>query len=198
MQRLKTMKENLISCVQGEMGHLKEVDSKELGEAIDMIKDLEEAIYYATITKAMDDSEHKSQHSYQQQPIMYFTERYPVEHYRDMDYGRRYYTPRNYENTRMYEDGMRMYDGSTGTRMYDGTTMNMTMARDAREGRSAMSRKSYLESKEKHQDKAVHLKELDHYMQELSHDIVEMIGSATPEEKTMLQQKLTTLVGKIK
>ena len=30
---------------------IREVDTKELGEAIDMIKDLEEAIYYCTVTK---------------------------------------------------------------------------------------------------------------------------------------------------
>ena len=32
------------------MTHLEQADTKELGEAIDMIKDLEEAIYYKTIT----------------------------------------------------------------------------------------------------------------------------------------------------
>jgi hypothetical protein len=47
------MKEKLIECVQKEMGSLEQADTKELGEAIDMIKDLEEAIYYATITHAM-------------------------------------------------------------------------------------------------------------------------------------------------
>lgn len=55
MERLKAMKESLICCVQGQIqGNLKDVDTKELGEAVDMIKDLEEAIYYHTITKAME------------------------------------------------------------------------------------------------------------------------------------------------
>jgi hypothetical protein len=36
------------------MTHLDSVDAKELGEAIDMIKDLSEAIYYCTITEAME------------------------------------------------------------------------------------------------------------------------------------------------
>jgi hypothetical protein len=54
MERLKYMKEALISCVEKELGNLLEADSKELGEAIDMIKDLEETIYYSTITKAME------------------------------------------------------------------------------------------------------------------------------------------------
>jgi hypothetical protein len=53
MERLKYMKECLMCCVEGQMSHLDKTDTKELGEAIDMIKDLEEAIYYATITEAM-------------------------------------------------------------------------------------------------------------------------------------------------
>ena len=40
--------------------------------------------------------------------------------------------------------------------------------------------------------------ELDKYMQELSQDVVEMIEKATPEEKQLLQQKLTMLASKVK
>ena len=55
MERLKAMKESLMGCVEGQIhGHLNEVDAKELGEAVDMIKDLSEAIYYCTITEAME------------------------------------------------------------------------------------------------------------------------------------------------
>ena len=46
-----------MGCIEGQMTHLDEVDTKELGEAIDMIKDLEEAMYYCTITKAMEQKE---------------------------------------------------------------------------------------------------------------------------------------------
>ena len=61
MHRLEQMRECLIACVQNQIsGHLDQVDAKELGEAIDMIKDLDEAIYYRTITEAMkEDSEEK-------------------------------------------------------------------------------------------------------------------------------------------
>lgn len=48
-----------------------------------------------------------------------------------------------------------------------------------------------------HNDKNVHLKELENYMKELSSDIIEMIQGATPEEKQMLKTKMTTLVSKI-
>ena len=66
MERLKQMKDSLVSIVQSQMGgHLDQVDTKELGEAIDMIKDLEEAIYYCTITKAMTEKEDKEkEHNY--------------------------------------------------------------------------------------------------------------------------------------
>ena len=54
MERLEKMKEHLMGCVEGQIyGSLQDVDAKELGEAIDMIKDLAEAIYYCTITEAM-------------------------------------------------------------------------------------------------------------------------------------------------
>ena len=96
MERLKMMKENLMSAVQGQMGNLHNADTKELGEAVDMIKDLSEAIYYCTITEAMNKKEehgHESRYypvDYQYEPKMY-----PVYYtdYRDMDryQGRMYY-----------------------------------------------------------------------------------------------------------
>ena len=56
MEELKTMKQNLTSLVQSQMGNLDQVNTHELGEVIDMIKDLAEAIYYCTITEAMEKS----------------------------------------------------------------------------------------------------------------------------------------------
>ena len=53
-KRLMAMKENLASCIEYQLTHIDEVDSEELGEAIDMLKDLEEALYFCTITEAMN------------------------------------------------------------------------------------------------------------------------------------------------
>ena len=55
MHRMINMKETLMSCIENQLTHLDTVDTKELGEAIDMVKDLSEAIYYCTITEAMED-----------------------------------------------------------------------------------------------------------------------------------------------
>lgn len=53
MKRLCEMKNCLISAAQSQMSNLQNCDAEELGEVIDMIKDIEQAIYYCTITKAM-------------------------------------------------------------------------------------------------------------------------------------------------
>ena len=42
------------------------------------------------------------------------------------------------------------------------------------------------------------MKELEKYLQELSQDVTEMVQKATPEEKQMLQQKISLLATKIK
>lgn len=187
MERLKQMKDSLVSIVHSQMGgHLDQVDTKELGEAIDMIKDLEEAIYYCTITKAMTEKEgkEKEHHHYYTERVYpeYMPKYYP--YYRDMDR----------DTGRMY------YDGNGSSRGYDEvmTSYPSTMMRDAREGRSGRSRKSYMESKEMHQGKEMQMKELEKYMQELTHDIIEMVSDASPEEKAMLQQKVSMLATKIK
>ena len=60
--KLEHMKDVLICAVEHEIDNLENANCKELGEAIDMIKDLEEAIYYCTITEAMGENgnEHNS------------------------------------------------------------------------------------------------------------------------------------------
>ena len=202
MERLKMMKENLMAAVQGQMGNLHNADTKELGEAVDMIKDLSEAIYYCSIVKAMEEKDHeehkKGQVAYYIEPKMY-PDYYP--YYRDMDRG----------NGRMYYDGngggsssnggnnggsSSGGSGMSGSRGYTEMTLPIEM-RDRREGRSPRSRKTYMESKEMHHDKATQLKELEKYMQELTQDMVEMIEGASPEEKQYLEKRISSLATKI-
>lgn len=188
MDRLKRMKEDLIGCVQSQMYDLKHADAKELGEAIDMIKDLEEAIYYCTVTEAMEESKKEKGSTNMMNDAMYYSQRYAEPRFyreMDMDNGRMYYTTThggsgsNATNSRMYsEQPMRMYD--------------------SREGKSYMSRRNYMESKEMHHGKEKQMKELEAYAQELTQDIMEMIREASPEEKQLLQQKIATLSTKIK
>lgn len=60
MEDLKAIKKCLINQVQNECSDLKKVNTKELGEVIDMIKDLEEAMYYCAIIKAMEKGQDNS------------------------------------------------------------------------------------------------------------------------------------------
>lgn len=57
LHRLQEMKRQIACAVECELCDIANADTHELGEAIDMIKDLEEAIYYATITEAMNEKE---------------------------------------------------------------------------------------------------------------------------------------------
>ena len=189
MERLKQMKENLMACVSSQVcGNLAQVDTKELGEAIDMIKDLEEAIYYCTITKAMEEKpEHEVHHQGASQQ-----QHYPTEKVYPQDMGR--------VSGRMYYDGngnSSTMGGGNGSNSYF-EPMYMTDYRDMREGNSPIYRKMYMESKEMHHDKTKQMQELEDYMQELSKDITDMIKDASPEERQLLHQKLTTLASKVK
>ena len=194
-EALKMMKEQLMSCVQGQLGDISKVDAHELGEAVDMIKDLAEAIYYCTITESIEKSEeNKSQGetniNYYTTP--YYNKMYPD--YRDMERtgGYMYYpTGGNGGSMSGGSNG-----GSSGSRSYY-TEMPDIVGRDPREGRSPMRRRMYMEGKEMHNDPNSQLRELEAYLQELSSDITEMIKDASPEERATLHQKMTTLASKI-
>ena len=195
MKQLEQMKEILVGAVQGQMTHLENVDTKELGEAIDMIKDLAEAIYYCTVTEAMEGKEpvggHRETMYY---PVMYYQDR---EDWRPEDpYKRRYYDGNG--NSQGSTSGSTSTSSSgSGTRHYSERDLGEIM-RDRREGRSPMMRKMYMESKEMHKDKATSMHELEKYVQELTSDLMEMIEDASVEEKQLLSNKISTLATKIK
>lgn len=204
MKRLENMKETLMNCVMAQMADLKNTDTKELGEAVDMIKDLAEAIYYCTITEAMAGDKEKSQRE-----THYYTERIKEPYWMDKDPYYKRDSDRHYG--RMYYDGNG--GGGNGTSSSNGSSSSgndggsrsyyqereypMTDIRDPREGRSYMSRRMYMESKEMGKDKLGSIQDLDHYMKELSEDITEMIENASPEEKQLLQKKLNMLAQKV-
>lgn len=53
MEYLENIKDKLIELVQEQTEHFDCMNAQELGAVIDMIKDLDEAIYYHTITETM-------------------------------------------------------------------------------------------------------------------------------------------------
>ena len=198
MEQLKSMKHQLTSIVQEQLSNTQNVDTKELGEAVDMIKDLAEAIYYCTITEAMEENNKEEK---KQQHIMYYTpyKIYP-DYYRDMDYNKMYYSDRMYGAGGATPSDIGMGSMGSNSREHQDRIMPREYPiemRDYREGRSGMSRRTYMESKENHQSKEVQMKELEKYMKELSEDISEMIEDATSEERQVLHQKIMTLAEKV-
>jgi len=215
-EALKTMKEQLMSCVQGQLGDLSRVDAHELGEAVDMIKDLTEAIYYCTITEAMEKS--KESNEEQVRTVNYYTV--------PMSMGSNNMMPSDRRMMDRENEGMMYYPGGRGNNNYmyyptgpngdtthggnmdsvgmlgnGGRVVNYytdpNMMRDPREGRSPMRRRMYMEGKETHKDTNSQLRELEAYLQELSTDITEMIKDASPEERATLHQKMSMLADKI-
>ena len=144
MKQLEHMKEQLVSLVSNQLSHADTANTKELGEAVDMIKDLAETIYYCTITEAMEKSEKEGNSKHEEVHHRYY-DYVPM---RDMDrrYGRMYYDPATTYNIPMY------YDESVTNPTYSDGRYNATAEmRDSREGRSPASRRTYMESKELHQ-----------------------------------------------
>ena len=100
---------------------------------------------------------------------------------------------RTWEDKPMQER-MRDLDRMSGRMHYTELT---TATRDSREGKSGMMRRSYIEAKEMHKDKDTTMQELEKYLKGVSEDITDVIGNMTPEERSMLKSKMSTLVTKL-
>ena len=211
MKQLKTMKETLMSAVQGQLSNLGQADYRELGAAVDMIKDLSEAIYYCSIVKSMEEAEEEKEammkygggQQHQQQPqgqsVMYFQERIKEPYYPERDMDR--------QNGRMYYGGGGNRGGGNGSSTSSGGSNSggsrgyseppYMQNRDSREGRSGERRRNYMEAHQMNTDKSVHMRELENYAHELTNDILEMMQDASPEEKQAMKKKITELANKM-
>ena len=193
MEQLKNMKCTLMNQVQAQLCNLQAVDAKELGEVVDMIKDLEETMYYCTLIEAMV-GKGKEKENYNNHYAYYTDHPYYMDREMEKRNGRMYYPDHGESGKMGPNDHMRRYDGQMA--QYSEREMPIEF-RDTREGRSPTSRRMYMESKELNHDKAKKMKELEKYMQELTLDIAEMIEDSSPEEKQLLHKKITALASKI-
>lgn len=178
-KRIMAMKEQLATAIESQLCNLQDCDCEELGEAVDMLKDLEEALYFCTITEAMNKGSEYKKNDY-----------YPSYSGNSQMYYGGWSTPSNGNGTYHTNDHNGHDNGSSMDYYQD------EMMRDAREGRSPQNRRMYMEAKHT-KDKATQLRELEKYMQELTSDMVEMIQDASPEEKQYLEKKITALGAKI-
>lgn len=241
IERIHRMIECLTEKALAELDKgIENVDTKEMGEVVDMIKDLNEAEYRAVIVKAMKEADEEEK-EHDKELLRVLKDEYGEEggrryydEYRYMRTGR--YAPKgrgSYVGRRGYEEPpywhrypgdmtdmdydsierMRDMDRLSRGRMYytdmsdrmgmiDQPRSGSSTERDMREGRSGISRKHYMETKEQHkantqQDKDAKMQSLDEYMKELSTDMTELLTDMTPEERTMLKSKMSVLMTKI-
>lgn len=203
MEQLKTIKQCLVSTVQSQLGDLKKTDAKELGEVIDMIKDLEEAMYYCAITEAMEKSAEEKQ-SNGSTMVNYYME--PM-YYRGGQYARRGYEDGgNQSSGGGNQSGGGQQGGNQGGSSGGGTRNYVPymeyapyMMRDSQwhDDRSGLSRRMYMEGKQYHGDNEQSMKELEHYIKDLGEDLTDMIKESSTEEKQVLSTKLQQLATKI-
>lgn len=211
IKRMHCMIEKLSECAEKQFdGGIENIDTCEMGQVTDMMKDLAEAMYYRTLTKAMDDSDPEE--------IMEMFERYG-------DYGRRYYDHYRYADGRFAPKGRGTYrrgydeppyyhmtpemyrsmenyrdmDRRDGRMYYSEPTMNSGVHT---ESRYDMAKRNYTESKELHrgntpEDKEQKMKELEKYLREIGSDIAELISDASTEEKNLLKNRMQVIMQKI-
>lgn len=211
IKRMHCMIEKLAECAEKQFDNgIESVDTAEMGQVTDMLKDLAEAMYYRTLTKAMDDSDPEE--------IMEMFERYGdggrryYDHYRYADgrfapkgrgtYRRGYdeppyyhMTPEMYRNMENYRD----MDRQGGRMYYTEPSMNSGVHT---ESRYDMAKRNYTESKELHrgntpEDKEQKMKELEKYLREIGSDIAELISDASTEEKNLLKNRMQVIMQKI-
>ena len=167
MEELRSIEKCLISQIQAQCSDLKKVDAKELGEVVDMVKDLEEAIYYCSITEAMEKTQEDKERSMN---VNYYMEGDNVP-------GGHHYTPyMEYAPYMMRSDKWR--EEHFGDK-------------------SGMSRRMYMEGKQYHGDDQQSMKELEHYIKDLGEDLTDMVKESTQEERQVLSGKLQQLATKI-
>lgn len=219
--RMHKMQEILTEKALNELEKgIENVDTCEMGEVVDMIKDLAEAEYRATITKSMDESK-KEEEEYDKILLRELKEEFGDEagkrfydHYRYADgrfapkghgtYQRGYMEPVYRMTPEMYRDmdretRGRMHYTETGIHDDRGTGMHDVRMSESNYDRA---KRNYTETKEMHrtntpQDKEAKMRDLEKYMKELSADITDLMSGMSQEEMNMAKSKLTTLVSKM-
>jgi hypothetical protein len=209
IMRMHDMIEKLSECAKCEIDKgIENIDSCEMGQVTDMMKDLAEAMYYRTLMKSMEESSADE----------------TMEMFERLGDGRRFYDNYRYSNGRFAPKGRgtrrgydeppyfhmtpEMYRGMEHDRDIDRNYGRMYYTEPATSGMNMTesgydkAKRHYTETKEMHkantaEDKEHKMKSLENYMKELSGDITELLTDMTAEERTMLKSKLSTLVSKM-
>lgn len=210
-ERVCAIKDKALSLIETQLnGDLTQVDAKELGEVVDIAKDMaelmkysEEACYYHKVTEAMENGSDEEKKYYLNKYIPEYEGKFymPMENYaRRRDSRGRYMYTEPYMMDDRYDPEMigRMYYSSNSSSNNNSNSGRMNYTNhDMRDGRAWESRRGYMEAKEHGEDKNQTNKELEKFMQDLADDMTEMVVNMDANEKTLLKQRLATMASKI-
>lgn len=187
---------------------IENVNTEEMGKAVDMIKDLCEAEYKAVIVKSMKKADEEEE-EYDKELLRSLKAEYGEES------GRRFYDHYRYANGRFAPKGKgtyrrgyeeppyyHMYPERDMDREYGKMYYTEPTATHTSESGYDRAKRMYTETKEMHkantpEDKEHKMKALDGYIKELGGDITQLIGDMTAEERNLMRTKLSTLVSKL-
>lgn len=212
IKNIHSMIEKLSECAKVELDKgVENIDTKEMGEVAEIIKELSEAEYYAKISKAMDEAENEDNmraiEMYEDYP-----ERRYYDNYRYKTSGRfapkgkgSYMPRRGYDEPPYYHMNPDMYREHTPEYYRDVDRAQGKMYYTdpiTTESRYDKAKRGYEESKMAHKEntpesKQAKMKDLEMYLKELSEDVTQLLSDATPEERSMVKNKMQVLTQKI-
>lgn len=193
MERLRSMKERAMLLAETGLNQdISCIDAKELGEVIDIVKDMEEAIYYCSIIEAMEKTDNEEEYLKKYLPEMsYARNYYPYYNMKNNAYsGKMYYSPR-------YGSRNMKYLSSDIDKSRNYSSYYDDMMHDDRDGNAWIYRRNYIEDKELKKSEQESLQDLEEYAQTLVDDVMELIQETTPKEREILKQKISTLSSKL-
>jgi hypothetical protein len=212
IERIHKMIECLTEKALGELDKgVENVNTEEMGEAVDMIKDLCEAEYKAVIVKSMKKADEEEE-EYNKELLRTLKAEYGEEG------GRRYYDEYRYKTTGRYAPkgkgtyvGRRGYEEPPYMHMYPERDMDREYGRmyyteptatHTSESGYDRAKRNYTEVKEMHsgttpEDKEQRMKALDKYIKTVTNEIIKIVSdNATTEEKSLIKNNMNNLMSK--
>lgn len=187
---------------------IENVNTEEMGEAVDMIKDLCEAEYKAVIVKSMKKADEEEE-EYNKELLRALKDEYGEES------GRRFYDHYRYANGRFAPKGkgtyrrgyeeppyMHMYPEAEHMRDMDRDYGKMYYTESVNESGYDRAKRNYTEVKEMHsgttpEDKEQRMKALDKYIKTVTNEIIKIVSdNATTEEKSLIKNNMNNLMSK--
>lgn len=205
IKMIHDMLEKITECAKCELEEkgVEHINAKEFGEVTDMIKDLSEALYYRTITVAMDESDYGEEYdwkgAYDEHERKGYRGQPRDSRGRYMSRRRMGYTePPYYHMMPDYDmDGMehmRDMDKMDG-KMYYTEPMRMgDMKYDHTmpESKYDKAKRGYSEKKEMGKESPESMRGLEDMLNVVGEDIKELKPNMSAQEKALVKQKLST------